>query len=137
MKKFWLYFFLFLSIWLVMTWITTNREKKETSGQMNESFTTDTNNDPKLGTYNAVQFPDYHDTEEEIRNKNDIPVHTIKIKNKNGSVLSIPREKTQNTPVYYPIGSFQYTPSTYVPNYEDSIILSQTSLKRQYTEPEK
>ena len=136
MKKFWLYFFLFLSIWLVMTWITTNREKKETSSQKNESFTTDSNNDPKLGTYNADQFPDYHDTEEEIRDKNDIPVHTIKIKNKNGSVVSIPREKTQNTPVYYSIGSFQYSPSTYVPNYEDTINLSQTSLKRQYTEPE-
>jgi predicted HTH transcriptional regulator len=136
MKKFWLYFFLFLSIWLVMTWITTNREKKETSSQMNESFTTDTNNDPKLDTYNVDQFPDYHDTEEEIRDKNDIPVHTIKIKNKNGSVVSIPREKTQNTPVYYSIGSFQYSPSTYVPNYEDTISLSQTSLKRQYTEPE-
>lgn len=136
MKKFWLYFFLFLSIWLVMTWITTNREKKETSSQTNESFTTDANNDPKLGTYNVDQFPDYHDTEEDIRHKNDIPAHTIKIKNKNGSVVSIPREKTQNLPVYYALGSFQYSPSTYVPNYEDTISLSQTSLKRQYTEPE-
>ena len=135
MKKFWLYFFLFLSIWLVMTWISTNREKKETS-KSNESFTADINNDPKLGTYNVDQFPDYHDTEQEIRNKNDIPVHTIEIKNKNGSIIQIPREKTQNTPVYYSIGSFQYSPFTYVPNYEDTISLSQTSLKRQYTEPE-
>lgn len=134
MKKFWLYFFLFLSIWLVMTWISTNREKKETS-KSNESFTTDINNDPKLDSYDVDQFPDYHDTEQEIRGKNNIPVHNIEIKNKNGSIIQVPREKTQNLPVYYSISSFQYSPSTYVPSYEDSIILSQTSLKRQYTEP--
>ena len=77
--------------------------------------------------YEINKFPDYHDTEKEIREKNKMKMNVFYVKGENGTPVGINMEKTQNLPTYYQPGDFMYKASTYVPSYEDSIHLASAS----------
>lgn len=77
--------------------------------------------------YEINKFPDYHDTEKEIREKNKMKMNVFYVKGENGTPVGINMEKTQNLPTYYKPGDFMYKASTYVPSYEDSIHLASAS----------
>jgi len=51
------------------------------------------------------------------------------VKDKNGTLISIPYSDAKNTTLYYETGSYPFGPSSYVPNYEESILLSKYSNK--------
>jgi hypothetical protein len=77
--------------------------------------------------YEINKFPDYHDTEKEIREKNKMKMNVFYVKGEKGTPVGINMEKTQNLPTYYQPGDFMYKASTYVPSYEDSIHLASAS----------
>lgn len=51
------------------------------------------------------------------------------VKDKNGTLLSIPYTDVKNTTLYYETGSYPFGPSSYVPNYEETTLLSKYSNK--------
>ena len=154
----WLYSALFAGIWLVMSYVTTVRESslpKSSSKQekIQEGFEDGDNDDndddndddddngeetPNLMIYSTTRtdntkvFPDYHDTEEQIRKDNKHKMNVFYVKGANGKPLGINMETTQNLPTFYTPGSFQYSASIYVPTYEDGIQLGSINLKTKY-----
>ena len=81
---------------------------------------------------NSKVFPDYHDTEEQIRKDNKHKMNVFYVKGANGKPLAINMETTQNLPTFYTPGSFQYSASTYVPTYADGVQLGSINLKSKY-----
>lgn len=70
---------------------------------------------------------EFHDSEEEIRAKNeyiDLSYGEVRVKDQYGNILILPRVDTQGSTTYYQPGEFPFGASTYVPNYEDSVYLS-------------
>lgn len=66
---------------------------------------------------------EYHDTEEKIRETENIHLKPTVIRNHNGRPVAMYTDATKPFPVYYIPGSFVFSPSIYVPTYEDSILL--------------
>ena len=46
------------------------------------------------------------------------------VKNQNGDLMAVPYGDVSNSTLYYQSGSYPYGPSSYVPNYEESVYLS-------------
>jgi hypothetical protein len=57
----------------------------------------------------------------------DASFGAITVLNASGEYVVLPRSNVEGTITYLKPGSFKYTPSNYVPNYEDSIFLSRTT----------
>lgn len=51
------------------------------------------------------------------------------VKDKDGKLISVPYSDVKNTTLYYQTGSYPFGPSSYVPNYEESVLLSKSSNK--------
>lgn len=51
------------------------------------------------------------------------------VKDKTGKLISVPYSDVKNTTLYYQTGSYPFGPSSYVPNYEESVLLSKSSNK--------
>jgi hypothetical protein len=49
------------------------------------------------------------------------------IRDKSGKLISVPYTNVKNTTLYYETGSYPFGPSSYVPNYEESTLLSKSS----------
>jgi hypothetical protein len=49
------------------------------------------------------------------------------IKDKDGKLIAVPYADVSNTTLYYQTGSYPFGPSSYVPNYEESVFLSKLS----------
>ena len=49
------------------------------------------------------------------------------IRDKSGKLISVPYSNVKNTTLYYETGSYPFGPSSYVPNYEESTLLSKSS----------
>lgn len=49
------------------------------------------------------------------------------IRDKSGKLISVPYSRVKNTTLYYETGSYPFGPSSYVPNYEESTLLSKSS----------
>jgi hypothetical protein len=75
-------------------------------------------------TYNA-NVPDvtYHESAEDIRARDKTV--SVPVKDASGNVVNLPWDQAvTTTPRYNDPGYFRFSPSPYVPNYEDSIYLS-------------
>ena len=155
-KKFshpWLYSALLAGIWLVVSYVGTVRDtspksssssKQEKIQEGFESGDNDNNDNdsgketPDLMVYSTTRvdntklFPDYHDTEEQIRKDNKHKMNVFYVKGASGKPLAINMETTQNLPTFYTPGSFQYSASTYVPTYADGVQLGSINLKSKY-----
>lgn len=147
-KKFshpWLYCGLLVGVWLCMTYISTVQESNQEKNH--EGFYTGSGTDD--GTEadedtltplvysttrldNANVFPDYHDTEKQIRIDNKHKMNVFFVQGADGKPVGINMETTQNLPTFYTPGSFQYSASNYVPTYEDSVNLSSLSIDPTY-----
>ena len=156
-KKFshpWLYSALLASIWLGVSYVGTIQDsssskssssppKQEKIQEGFEGGDGDGDGDgdeetPNLMVYSTTRvnntnvFPDYHDTEEQIRKDNKHKMNVFYVKGANGKPLAINMETTQNLPTFYTPGSFQYSASTYVPTYADGVQLGSINLKSKY-----
>ena len=145
----WLYSGLLVGVWLCMTYISTVRESNKEknhegfytgSGTDNNSGNEDETDEDALTPLvysttrldNANVFPDYHDTEKQIRIDNKHKMNVFYVKGADGKPIGINMETTQNLPTFYTPGSFQYSASNYVPTYEDSVNLSSLSIDPTY-----
>ena len=148
-----LYSALLAGIWLVVSYVGTVQDssssksssssKQEKIQEGFENGDNDNNNDngeetPDLMVYSTTRvdntklFPDYHDTEEQIRKDNKHKMNVFYVKGASGKPLAINMETTQNLPTFYTPGSFQYSASTYVPTYADGVQLGSINLKSKY-----
>ena len=71
----------------------------------------------------------YHSDPVINSDENTAGVGKMWVKDKDGSLLSIPYSDAKNTTLYYETGSYPFGPSSYVPNYEESTLLSKYSNK--------
>jgi hypothetical protein len=137
----WLYSGLLVAVWLCMTYISTVRESNQEKNH--EGFYTGTGTDADEDALtplvysttrldNTNMFPDYHDTEKQIRLDNKHKMNVFYVKGADGKPVGINMETTQNLPTFYTPGSFQYSASNYVPTYEDSVNLSSLSIDPTY-----
>lgn len=71
----------------------------------------------------------YHEdpTKETPSDTNSLPVGRMWIKDNEGNLKSVPYNEVKNKTLYYPSGSYVFNPPAYVPNYQDSILLSKAS----------
>jgi hypothetical protein len=72
----------------------------------------------------AAQFHD--DVSDIIKNNKlyDFQYEEIKVKDKDGKIVILPKPKSQGTTTFYKPGEYKFSASKYIPNYEDSIYLS-------------
>lgn len=54
----------------------------------------------------------------------DVKMKSIKVKDPNGKSVSVPYNVVQGNVTYYQPGTYKYGPTSYVPYYEDSVLLS-------------
>lgn len=72
----------------------------------------------------------YHDNITDIQKQNgiyDSSFGQMYVKDPSGNLVSMAYVEGQALPTYYQPGSFVFSPSNYVPNYEDSVYLSRTT----------
>ena len=72
----------------------------------------------------------YHDNISDLQKQNgiyDSSFGKMYVKDPSGNLVSIAYVEGQALPTYYQPGSFVFSPSNYVPNYEDSVYLSRTT----------
>ena len=72
----------------------------------------------------------YHDNITDIQKQNgiyDSSFSQMYVKDPSGNLVSMAYVEGQALPTYYQPGSFTFSPSNYVPNYEDSVYLSRTT----------
>lgn len=77
----------------------------------------------------------FHDDEETIKKQNDLydlNYGEIRVRDQNGNIIILPKINSQNSVTYHQPGEFTFGSSKYVPNYEDSIYLSQITRKTMY-----
>jgi len=87
------------------------------------------NNDVKYNS-NPDNFPQYHASEEQIKEDSDYTEFKngdIYVRDQTGNVVILPGSSVQGSTLYFQPGYFQFGSSTYVPNYEDSVYLSKTT----------
>jgi hypothetical protein len=84
----------------------------------------------KLIKYDSNNYNlQYHDSDSNVLaqdNINVVNMETINARDSCGNMISIPRAKVQGDIHYYSSDKLPFGPSSYIPNYEDSIYLSQT-----------
>lgn len=73
---------------------------------------------------NVNESGSFHEMEDVIREQEDNKLNVMHVLNENGDIVEIKTATTQNIPTYYKPGSFTYSASTYIPNYEDYTKLS-------------
>jgi hypothetical protein len=71
----------------------------------------------------------YHTDPEINSDESTAGVGKMWVKDKDGTLISIPYSDAKNTTLYYETGSYPFGPSSYVPNYEESTLLSKYSNK--------
>lgn len=71
----------------------------------------------------------YHSDPEINSDENSAGVGKMWVKDKDGTLVSIPYSDAKNTTLYYETGSYPFGPSSYVPNYEETTLLSKYSNK--------
>ena len=71
----------------------------------------------------------YHDDPSTRKNDDDsnAGVGKMWVRDKSGKLISVPYSNVKNTTLYYETGSYPFGPSSYVPNYEESTLLSKSS----------
>ena len=87
-------------------------------------------NDEKEYTYDYTNVNvQYHDSIEDINAQSNNPLlfNQINVIDPNGNPATIPTLSGQVPSIYYTAGSQIYSPTNYVPNYEDSIYLSRAT----------
>jgi hypothetical protein len=91
-------------------------------------------NDDKTSNtaYNSDNYNiTYHDDPTTHKNDDDsnAGVGKMWVRNKSGKLISVPYSNVKHTTLYYQTGSYPFGPSSYVPNYEESTLLSKSSNK--------
>lgn len=71
----------------------------------------------------------YHEDPSQNTNDDDSTagVGRMWVRDKSGKLISVPYSNVQNKTLYYETGSYPFGPSSYVPNYEESTLLSKYS----------
>jgi len=70
-------------------------------------------------------FPDYHDSVSSLIEKDPrLKQNKMYVRGKDGKLIEVPWTGSQTDINYNEPGYFRYQPSTFVPNYEDSVYLS-------------
>lgn len=89
----------------------------------------ETGNVTKNTDWNAdTAFPDYHDSASSlIRSDPRLKQKKMYVTGKDGKMIEIPWDGSQTGINYNESGYFRYQPSNFVPTYEDSVYLSQTT----------
>ena len=83
--------------------------------------------------YNSNNYDvKYHPDEDEIAkqgNSSGVTMKKVSVKDQHGNIVSLPYNSIQGNITYYQPGSFTYGPTSYVPYYEDSVLLSRANQK--------
>lgn len=93
------------------------QEQKTSSGSDNKTSNSDYNPDNFNMTYHAD--PPVNSTDESTAGAGKMWV-----KDASGKLIAVPYDAVKNTTLYYQTGSYPFGPSSYVPNYEESVFLS-------------
>lgn len=115
MKYFWVYVIGSIFVLLLTSYVGTISAVEK----FIESFT------EQSPAYSDKSFVEYHMSEDLIRQSNEHELKVMHIIGKDGKPEEIEVEPTYNFPIYYTPGMFTYSPRPYVPDYEDSIKLSE------------
>ena len=84
--------------------------------------------------YNSNNYDiTYHADTTINEDENTAGVGKMWVKDAKGTLTSIPYSDVKNTTLYYETGSYPFGPSSYVPNYEESTLLSKSSNPLQKT----
>lgn len=82
--------------------------------------------------YNSDNYDiTYHVDPSKQKNDDDsnAGVGKMWVRDNSGKLISVPYSNVKNTTLYYETGSYPFGPSSYVPNYEESTLLSKLSNK--------
>lgn len=100
-------------------------------GNVKIAPTTKISGNTNVSKYDSNNYDvQYHDNISDIQKQNgiyDSSFGEMYVKDPSGNLVSIAYVEGQALPTYYQPGSFTFSPSNYVPNYEDSVYLSRTT----------
>ena len=113
-QYFWFYCFVLIFIILLCSYISA----------LKESFLDNNINNIKYKDMTNNYDIQYHLSEDEIRKQYKHKLNILYVKSISGGYVGISMENTQNFPIFYEPGTFQYSSTAYIPTYEDAIQLS-------------
>ena len=105
---------------------------RPTQGKIMKNVNTDISGNKDVSNNYDMQF--HHDVSE-IKKQNsmyDLNFGEIKVKDKSGNIVTIPKTNSQESVLFYNPGEFPFGASTYVPNYEDSVYLSSIGYRTRF-----
>lgn len=97
-----------------------NTSVKSDSKKINTKY--DSNN------YDVKYHPDATELEKQGSFYN-VSMKSVYVKDQHGNMVALPYNGVQGNITYYQPGSFRYGPTSYVPYYEDSVLLSRANQK--------
>jgi hypothetical protein len=97
-----------------------------------KDFNYKTSNYRDISNNYDMQFHDDIETIKKQNNLYDLSYGEVRVRDQNGNIIILPKVDSQNSVTYYQPGEFRFGSSKYVPNYEDSIYLSQITRKTMY-----
>ena len=89
--------------------------------------TVDSSNNKYSNDSRSIMNVQYHISDTDLMKQNDLSFGQTWIYDKSGNKVAFPSTKVQGDIVYYTPGSYPFSTSNYVPNYEDTIQLSKTT----------
>jgi hypothetical protein len=96
-------------------------------GTTTNTSTIDVSNNKYSNDSRSIMNVQYHISDTDLMKQNDISFGQTWVYDKSGNKVAFPSTKVQGNIVYYTPGSYPFSTSNYVPNYEDTIQLSKTT----------
>jgi hypothetical protein len=107
------------------------RSKDDQIAYLNKQKVNTIDDDKTSNTaYNSDNYNITYHTDPTVHSNDDdsnAGVGRMWIRDKSGKLISVPYSSVKNRTLYYEPGSYPFGPSSYVPNYEESTLLSKSS----------
>jgi hypothetical protein len=103
-------------------------QQSSSSSNKSDSKKTKTSTKYDSNNYDVKYHPDAAELEKQ-GSFYDVSMKNVYVKDQYGNIVSLPYNDVQGNITYYQPGSFTYGPTSYVPYYEDSVLLSLANQK--------
>ena len=103
--------------------------KKDIASLQTQKTTYGSDNKTSNSAYNSDNYNMSYHADPAVDSKDESTAGPGKmwVKDKTGKLIAIPYNEAKNTTLYYQTGSYPFGPSSYVPNYQESVFLSKLS----------
>jgi hypothetical protein len=98
-----------------------------TSTSTSTSTKVDLSNNKYSNDSRSIMDVQYHISDTDLMKQNDLSFGQTWVYDNSGNKIAFPSTQVQGNIVYYTPGSYPFSTSNYVPNYEDTISLSKTT----------